>query len=96
MSVGLGRDGGGNGVRGVTTAAFTGTANSGGGGGGGGYVGDQVSEGGDGGTGFVVFSYASAYKVTFDANEGSSISDGSFATGGSVAEPTAPTRDGFR
>ncbi|MTA30962.1 MAG: hypothetical protein F2558_03320, partial [Actinobacteria bacterium] len=35
------------------------------------------------------------YTVTFNSNGGSNVSNGSFTSGGSVSEPTAPTRSGF-
>ena len=38
---------------------------------------------------------ANTYAVTFNSKGGSSVSDGAFFTGGSIAEPITPTRDGF-
>ena len=35
------------------------------------------------------------YTVTFNSNGGSNVSNGSFTSGGSVTEPTAPSRSGF-
>lgn len=38
---------------------------------------------------------ASNHVVTFNSNSGSAVTDGSYASGGSVTEPTAPTRSGY-
>jgi large repetitive protein len=38
---------------------------------------------------------ASVYSVTFNSNDGSSVSNGSFLTGSTVSEPTAPTKTGY-
>lgn len=38
---------------------------------------------------------ANTYTVTFNSNSGSAVVDGSFTTGGTVSEPTAPTRSGY-
>lgn len=38
---------------------------------------------------------ANTYIVTFNSNSGSAVADGSFTTGGTVAEPAAPTRSGY-
>jgi uncharacterized repeat protein (TIGR02543 family) len=38
---------------------------------------------------------AAVYSVTFDANGGNSVSNGSFLTASTVSEPTAPTRSGY-
>jgi uncharacterized repeat protein (TIGR02543 family) len=38
---------------------------------------------------------AALYSVTFNSNSGSSVANGSFVSGGTVAEPTAPTRSGY-
>jgi uncharacterized repeat protein (TIGR02543 family) len=35
------------------------------------------------------------YTVTFNANGGSNVSNGTFTSGGSVSEPTAPSRSGY-
>ena len=36
-----------------------------------------------------------SYTVTFNSNGGSSVASGSFTSGGSVAEPSAPSRSGY-
>jgi uncharacterized repeat protein (TIGR02543 family) len=36
-----------------------------------------------------------AYTVTYDSKGGSSVTSGSFGVGGSITEPTAPTRTGY-
>lgn len=38
---------------------------------------------------------ADTYTVTFDSKGGTSVSNGSYSTGGTLAEPTAPTKAGY-
>jgi uncharacterized repeat protein (TIGR02543 family) len=52
--------------------------------------------GGAGGSGLVIIRVASALTITFDSQSGSSVSNGSTVTGGSISTaPTEPTRSNY-
>lgn len=94
-SGGIGGGGGGTGA--TSVKATSGTTNTGGGGGGSGNPhGNLASEGGNGGSGIVVLSYAiNSYTITWDSNGGSTVNGTtSFLNGETIAEPTPPTRTG--